>query len=1354
VEKHTAAPALVGGPPRPGSFSYNGQFTGNYDGAVWNGEAVFARSCSRHALKKKYVCRLMRNRSFLGLTECHGAAGDHLGIELPEGVKAFWSPGTTHRGGVGILVDSTWLKQFDQQDLDSCWDVVIPGRLAFLRLRGPRGRIDICVCYFPTGTQSEDPDSPGELLPLRRERSAMREKLRAAMAPRETALSVVMGDFNTVVEAKDRWNCLHQCECGARDAAEETHWKEAVALPAGLYEIRQSGATFHNSATRSRIDRVYTNQPPSDQLDKEVGCWALEWVQHLSQHRALAFTRRSPVGKCDEDRPIQDWVVRHERFPKEVSTRFLGLCGKVGTNKLEGKHLWELKLLKQAIREAADEIILTKPSPVRDKDDKAGHALALLRALEKGRKGAIRAALGRLPEASERILLDNPATWGEKNRIWLRGLAHDWAKEAAIDALRSLSVDEEDESEDKTHGSADEDEMVDTRGRARAQVLKKLKRISPGRGAAIAAVINPQGEVVTDPEEIAAAQRGHWADVFKERHTSKKKRHQWLEDEKARGPSSLHALIANCHADDWNIRVQDVARAIKLSGKSSPGPDGIPFLAYKRLGPLAQGVLHKAILSLMQDGASDTLQEVFAAEDNQCLFNDALMVFLPKKPSGVWEGVDYYEPGDTRPLSIVNSDNRLMASAVRLRMETVLEPVISEDQQGFLSGRSLLKNVVDIDDEMRKAVLGGGNPAAIFFDFKAAFPSVSHAFLLDTLRHLGLPQGIVQFIASLYFGNRCFLSVGGKKVRGFSISAGIRQGCPLSPLLFALVADLLLRRLKAFFPGSTRKAYADDLAMVTRNFPRDAAPLIELFNEYARVSGLSLNMDKVVVIPLWIPDSKIAFPEGAIGPRLGWLQLIKRAMVIFHKAWKEATFAGKATYLGFTVGPEAGWESWGKALGKAEKKADVWREVGCSLMYTVLLYNIYILPTLSFVIQLSPPPPSWEEDERRILRRLIRGPWCWALPREFRNLKRSLHFPAECRDLRVQASAAQFRVALNEASSSGGLRVADRVAALDEACSASELIHVFGFWGGWLRGGFSRQLLNNMTNLDTPPRAFSRQALEDQVAKGAPRPWDRKLTRRVRDQTQSKCHAVVLGPGVCIHAKMRKELSKWNLGCFLRPLTDRAFRRLQWFRSRMPPRILAACLRSWWDGWCTSQRMHEAAGVRWCPWCLQSRGDSLLHFCVCHRLQEWRTDMLALPHRDTIQGRKQQFFALDKDTTARDELLLEGVAMAASYQAYNCIRCSGAGLSPEDNTRVLHQSVKELVGNSTFLSKLVDLAWARRRQRVAPLAPVKDTSVSPSTEGSCGKRPAAGGKRGPQTIPSVPKRRRSLPVGHVTVSRL
>ena len=120
------------------------------------------------------------------------------------------------------------------------------------------------------------------------------------------------------------------------------------------------------------------------------------------------------------------------------------------------------------------------------------------------------------------------------------------------------------------------------------------------------------------------------------------------------------------------------------------------------------------------------------------------------------------------------------------------------------------------------------------------------------------------------------------------MDAGIWQGCPLSPLLFAVVADLLLRKLARSFPDELLRAFADDTAMVIKDWWANATAIDSVFEEFGTISGFNLNMPKTVVIPLWPTDFETVR-----------LKLAKRMPV-----WRHMRVAGWATYLGLATGPE------------------------------------------------------------------------------------------------------------------------------------------------------------------------------------------------------------------------------------------------------------------------------------------------------------------------------------------------------------------------------------------------------------------------------------------------------------------
>ena len=97
----------------------------------------------------------------------------------------------------------------------------------------------------------------------------------------------------------------------------------------------------------------------------------------------------------------------------------------------------------------------------------------------------------------------------------------------------------------------------------------------------------------------------------------------------------------------------------------------------------------------------------------------------------------------TRPVSIVSSANRLMASIFRLALERVAAGSVSILQQGFVVGRSILKNVVDIDCAAHKVAVKFKNGFILPLNIKTAFPNISQSYLWDSLWAIAIPSKLI-----------------------------------------------------------------------------------------------------------------------------------------------------------------------------------------------------------------------------------------------------------------------------------------------------------------------------------------------------------------------------------------------------------------------------------------------------------------------------------------------------------------------------------------------------------------------------------------------------------------------------------
>ena len=971
-----------------------------------------------------------------------------------------------------------------------------------------------------------------------------------------------------MTDKTDRWSKEAADWSSMADHREMEDWDNTFGgRNCALSELYQPHGTHDSAGARSRLDRVYVSSGIAEQLDAQLGCATLDWCKNLSDHRPLVFFRR--VGKLDipGKESLPEGPIKHPSWPLRVALEFQDQLRAEGSPQCA---LRQLAVLKEAIVNVTrgmheHNVRHNEAVQAQETDDQLGWTVRCLRAVQHNRQKIVYRCIRAYPKLSELVDCSGKDPRCDGRLEPLKKHAADLARQAVLDELRAIQDDD---------GKVDDN--VQRNRRSRAQV--RLNRLRPGSCCTVAALKCADGSMATTPEAIAHELRRHWGEVFSLRAHDEPTLQSWLQEELG-GESPFG------EDTDWDVSMQHVLHAIKVAPCTAPGPDGIPYNAWKKLGPLGASTLRQAIRKLGEDNARAALCGMSGNGDHQeHLFNLGNMVFLPKKPAGTDPLLgDFYTASDVRPLVIVNTDNRLMASAVRFCLEPILAKWISKNQQGFIKDRSMLANVVDISHCAQLVSLNDDRGGMMLFDFKAAFPSLSHGYMHAVLTALGLPKHILNFVRSLYDNHCCHIVAGGGCFRGFDIKAGIRQGCPLSPLLFALVVDILLRRMQRLCPALIIRAFADDIAVVAPDLYACVPVLMDFFLEAARVAGLGLNIPKCVLIPLWPVD----------------LELVRIDFARHFPGWASMTVDDKGTYLGFVIGPGAGDASWGKPLQKYLKSARFWGKAGVGLQYSALAYTTYVLPILSFVGQLCAPPKSALETEMQAFRHLIPGPgnWCvqndlWYMADNFgqaRNLPSLVHL----------CMAAQKRVYLWENRAQGGLAIRDRFLQLQRSMSSSRHRVRNARWESWYHKGPVATLHCNSVKMDEwglSSASLLRNAGWEDID-----PDNRaKGVRKVKSKFQSCVRkALALKDRPDKIYRIRTKLERWNLTGIERHTADRFARMLQRLARLVPPRVAQAVWRTAWNGWTTARRFQQT-GHR-CVLCCNSQagGDCIEHYARC-----------------------------------------------------------------------------------------------------------------------------------------------------------
>lgn len=346
------------------------------------------------------------------------------------------------------------------------------------------------------------------------------------------------------------------------------------------------------------------------------------------------------------------------------------------------------------------------------------------------------------------------------------------------------------------------------------------------------------------------------------------------------------------------ITVDELKNAIRTSQKrKSPGSDGLPVELYQR----TFDVIYRELYCVMNEAMTNELPPEFA---------DGTIVLI-KKSGGDKSAKGY------RPISLLNVDYKILSRVMKCRLERVLQThrVLSEAQKCSNTGRSIFQATLSLKDRVAQLIARKQKAKLISFDMDHAFDRVSHEFLHQTLLSLGVNPAFVGWLSRVANVSSSRLLINGRLSQPFRIERSVRQGDPMSMLLFVVYLHPLLTRLERTCGGDLCVAYADDITIIATS-TNTIRRIFSLFASYELLSGAKLNRQKTVAVdvgfidgePLMVPDVQTTDKVKVLGViftnsvrlmvKLNWDSLVSRiAQIIWMHSMRSLTLQQKVVLL-------------------------------------------------------------------------------------------------------------------------------------------------------------------------------------------------------------------------------------------------------------------------------------------------------------------------------------------------------------------------------------------------------------------------------------------------------------------------
>ena len=347
----------------------------------------------------------------------------------------------------------------------------------------------------------------------------------------------------------------------------------------------------------------------------------------------------------------------------------------------------------------------------------------------------------------------------------------------------------------------------------------------------ISALRESDGTVISDPDLLCSSFASFYSSLFTASVCDVAAQDSLL--------SNITSTLSSSQADlcEGPLTIDECRLALLgMAKRKAPGLDGLPMEFYVKFWDVLGSDLVRVLNSCYDLGSLSLSQRRGVI-------------------SLVFKKGDRLDARNWRPISLLNVDYKLASRVIAGRLLKVIHLVVAKDQTCGAPGRFIGENVALLRDIVDYTTSSNVPAAILSLDQEKAFDRVDWGFMRATLRKMGFGPSFVCWVDLFYTGAESAVKVNGYLSPFFSLSRGARQGCPLSPLLYVLVSEVLAVNIRSnpritgislpghFTPLSPISQYADDTSLIVDT--NDAIKAcFETYSLYEKGSGSKLNQSK------------------------------------------------------------------------------------------------------------------------------------------------------------------------------------------------------------------------------------------------------------------------------------------------------------------------------------------------------------------------------------------------------------------------------------------------------------------------------------------------------------------------------